>query len=358
MVHKDIGKRTSSFILLFFIFFFVGCNQLPLPGNATETPTVPPPTETSTPAPTVTLTPTALPPLVVLLSPPEGDLALASALEPQFNQLARDAGFRFQIRQTLSGAEAASDVAYLIALPPAPGLNEIITTARDTRILAVGIPNLIQAPNLIAIGTEVGSPANNAFLAGYIAALTTPEYRTGVIGLQDGPTADTTPLAFYNGMRFFCGLCRSGVPPFYEYPFYVNLPSTASDVEWHALADYMRNHAVRTVYVEPGVGGENTDDFYRYMAEQNLYVIGEVKPPEDVQNWWLVSMRQPDLESVYLQYWPQLLNGEMGVIIPLPATLSDINPNLLTPGKQRLVEEVLADLQGGFIDPLGVVESP
>lgn len=358
MVHKYTRKRNILLILFTFSLLFAGCNQLPLPRNATETPTVPPSTETSTPAPTATLTPTALPPLVVLLSPPEGDPALATALEPQFTQLAREAGFRFQIRQTLTGAEAAADVAYLIALPPVPGLNEIVATARNTRILAVGIPDLVQAPNLIAIGTETGSPANNAFLAGYIAALITPEYRTGTIGVQDSPTADTTPLAFFNGMRFFCGLCRSGVPPFYEYPFYVNLPSTGSDVEWRALADYMRNHAVRTVYVEPGVGGANPDDFFRYMAEQDLYIIGEVKPPEDVKDWWLVSMRQPDLESIYLQYWPQLLNGEMGVVVPLPATLSDINSELLTPGKQRLIEEVLSDLQAGFIDPLGVVESP
>lgn len=357
MVHKYTRLQTRLLLLLGTLFF-VGCNQLPLPNNATETPTVPPPTETATPAPTVTLTPTALPPLVILLSPPEGDLALSAALEPQFTQLARDAGFRFQIRQTLSPSEAASDVAYLIALPPAPGLNEIVAAARDTRILAVGIPDLIQAPNLIAVGTEIGSPANNAFLAGYLAALTTPEYRIGAIGLQDSPTAETTPLAFYNGMRFFCGLCRSGVPPFYEYPFYVNLPSTASDAEWRALADYMRNHAVRTVYVEPGVGGANADDFFRYMAEQDLYMIGEVKPPEDVKDWWMVSMRQPDLESVYLQYWPQLLAGETGTIIPLPADLSDLNNNLLTRGKRRLVEEVLADLQAGFIDPLGIIESP
>ena len=178
------------------------------------------------------------------------------------------------------------------------------------------------------------------------------------MGVQDSETASTTPLAFENGMRFFCGLCRSGVPPFYEYPFYVSLPSTASDIEWRALADFMRDRAVRTVYVEPGVGGEGAEELFRYMAEIGIYIIGEVKPPEDILAWWMVSMRQPDLEGLYLEYWPQLLNGETGVILPLPAQLTDINPDLFTPGKQRLAHEVLTDLQAGLIDPLGVVESP
>ncbi|HNB52277.1 MAG TPA: hypothetical protein PK530_10060 [Anaerolineales bacterium] len=358
MVHKYIHKHIILFMLLSLGLLMAGCNQLPIPGNATETPTLLPPTETPTPTPTDAPTPTPLPPLVVLLSPPEADPNLSAALEPQFTQLAREAGFRFQIRQTLSPEETAAEVDYLIVLPPAPGLEAIIATARDTRILTVGVPNLVQAPNLIAVGTEVSSPANNAFLAGYIAALITPEYRAGAIGLQDSPTAETTPLAFYNGMHFFCGLCRYAVPPFYEYPFYVNLPSTASDIEWRALVDFMRDRAVQTVYFEPGVGGAGVEDLYRYAAEQGLYIIGEVKPPEDILDNWLVSMRPPDLEGTYLQYWPQLLNGEMGVVIPMPAQLSDIQTDLLTPGKQRLVLETMADLEAGLIDPLGVVEAP
>lgn len=355
-------KYTSHWITLFVVttsvVLLMGCSNLPLPGNATATPTFLPPSETPTPVPTETPIPTPLPPLVVMFSPPEADPSLSAALEPQFAQLARDAGFRFQIRQTLSEAEAASEVDYLIVLPPAPGLDGIVAAARETRILAVGVPNLVQAPNLIAIGTEARSPVNNAFMAGYIAAFTTPEYRIGMIGIEDSPNAATLPLAFQNGVRFFCGLCRYGVPPFYEYPFYVSLPAAASDGEWRALVDFMRDRAVRTVYIEPGVGGAGAEDLYRYMAEQNLYIIGEVKPSEDILDQWLVSLRQPDLEGIFLQYWPQLLEGEMSVILPLPSQLADIQPDLLTPGKQRLLEEVLADLQAGFIDPLGVIESP
>ena len=40
-----------------------------------------------------------------------------------------------------------------------------------------------------------------------------------------------------------------------------------------------------------------------------------------------------------------------GQNLSTPLFLTDINPDLLSEGKQRLVEEVLSDLQAGFIDP-------
>ena len=120
----------------------------------------------------------------------------------------------------------------------------------------------------------------------------------------------------------------------------------------------MSDHVVRVVYVEPGVGGAGADDLYRYMAEIGLYVIGEVKPPDEALDYWMVSIRQPDLEGIYLQYWPQLLNGETGIYLPLPANLEDINRDIFSPGKQRLAQELLADLQAGLIDTLSLPEMP
>ena len=354
MVNKVYRHNSKQGIISFVVaalaaLLLAGCNNLPLPGGATETSPPPTPTKTPVPLPTETPTPTPLPPLLVLLVPPEADPALAESLEPQFAQLALEEGLRFQIRQSISAEETASEVDYLIALPPAPGLDGIVTAAPDTRFLAAGIPNLPESPNLIAIGSNRNVPDQNAFLAGYIAALTTPEFRTGVIGLDDSEHAEAINAAFETGVRFFCGLCRSGVPPFYEYPIFISLPSTASEVEWRAIADFMADRIVRTVYVVPSAGGAWREELLRHLAERGVYMIGESKPPEDIRDWWMVSMRQPDLEGIYLEYWPQLLNGETGIILPLPVQLADINPNLFSPGKQRLAEEILADLQAGLI---------
>lgn len=328
----------------------IGCGGLPLPNAATGTPPPVTPTESATLTPTVTPTPTALPPLLVLLAPPEADPALADALDTEFARRAQEAGFRFQIRQTISAEETAQNVDYLIALPPAPDLQSLVAAAPATRFLAAGVPGLVEAPNLIAIGANPTSPDQLAFLAGYIAALTTPEYRIGLIGVEDNANAGAVNAAFQNGVRFYCGLCLSGIPPFYEYPILISLPAAASEAEWRAIADFLTDRFVRTVYVVPGAGGAWNEALLRYLAERGVYLIGAEQPPANLQDWWMVSIRPPDLQQVYLEYWPRLIQDEPGFVLPLPAGLVDVNEELLSPGKRRLVEELLLDLQAGRID--------
>jgi hypothetical protein len=47
-----------------------------------------------------------------------------------------------------------------------------------------------------------------------------------------------------------------------------------------------------------------------------------------------------------------LLSGNIrgGSALMVPLQFANINPNLFTPGKQNLAEQVLTDLQEGFID--------
>jgi len=60
---------------------------------------------------------------------------------------------------------------------------------------------------------------------------------------------------------------------------------------------------------------------------------------------------QPDVVKAIQNAWPQLMGGEGGLTIQSPLGLSDIDPSLLSAGKQRLVEKMLEDLQSGFVTP-------
>ena len=60
---------------------------------------------------------------------------------------------------------------------------------------------------------------------------------------------------------------------------------------------------------------------------------------------------QPDVVKAIQVAWPQLLAGQGGLAVQSPLGLSDIDPSLLSPGKQRLVEKMLEDLQSGFVTP-------
>jgi hypothetical protein len=47
--------------------------------------------------------------------------------------------------------------------------------------------------------------------------------------------------------------------------------------------------------------------------------------------------------------WPDLLSGNGGQNVLSPLGLADVDPVFLSPGRQRLVEGVLDDLQAGRI---------
>jgi hypothetical protein len=47
---------------------------------------------------------------------------------------------------------------------------------------------------------------------------------------------------------------------------------------------------------------------------------------------------------------PGLLNGDGAIILELPLGFTAVNPDLFSPGRQRLTETMLADLMAGYID--------
>jgi hypothetical protein len=60
---------------------------------------------------------------------------------------------------------------------------------------------------------------------------------------------------------------------------------------------------------------------------------------------------QPDVIKAIQNAWPQLVAGQGGITVQSPLGLSDMDPTILSPGKQRLVQQTLNDLQAGFIAP-------
>lgn len=343
MIRKPIPA-----LLLFLLACGAACGAPPR-GDATPSAAPSPTVEASPTLPLPEPSPTALPPLVILLAPDTADPTLSTALQAELNRLAPQYGLRWQIRQTMTGAEVAAEAAYLVALPPGAEVAELVAAAPGTRFLAVGIPGLPAAPNLINIGSESAPAEIPAFMGGYIGALITADWRIGMIGVEgESETAELT--AFENGMRFFCGLCRPQYAPFYEYPFLATLPASASEEEWRALADFMRDRLVGTVYVGAGAGSA---DLLEHLASLGVNVVGRVSPPDGARGHYVASLRT-DLTAAYMEYLPRLLGGETGISAPLPLLLADVNPDLLPAGRLRLVQQTLADVQAGYILTGGV----
>jgi hypothetical protein len=317
----------------------------------TDKPTLtssPSPTASATPIPTLTPTPTSLPPLAVLLAPEGADEAAVSYLQTTLNAIVTGQGYRWQVRQQLSAADLAPELRLVVAVPPDPGLAQLAASAPDTQFLALGIPGLESSPNLTLIGVADGRPDQQGFIAGVIAAMLSPDWRAGAISLSDTVEGRSARSGFLNGAVYFCGLCRPIHSPFYAYPLYFELPSTATTAEWQEAANYIIDHYVQTVYVYPGAGDEA---MLSSLAAAGVNIISSGDPPASASGNWVVSLTTDPLPLIQSQV-EGLLNGTLsgGQSLAVPIQFTNINPALFTPGKQRAAEQILSDLQAGYID--------
>jgi hypothetical protein len=332
-------------IILTLSLLLSACGTLIPTGTPTPLPSA---TATASPAPTATptQTPTPLPPLAVLLAPPEADNELANAWQTALNPLITQAGMRWQVRQRLNAEDLTSDLRLVIVLPPDPGVADLAATAPGTQFLAVQIPGVEAGANLSTIGSSGARFDQQGFLAGFIAAMLTSEWRTGVISVSDTVEGRSARTGFVNGVVYYCGLCNPLYAPFYDYPLYVEIPAGSSSAEWQALAAYMIDHYVKMVYVYPGAGDPA---MLEALAQAGIYIISSGVPSEALQPYWVASLNT-DVLVLVQSLIPELLQGNGGLNLPLPIAITQVNEDLFSPGKQDLANKLLEDLQAGYID--------
>jgi hypothetical protein len=147
-------------------------------------------------------------------------------------------------------------------------------------------------------------------------------------------------------MKFDCGLCR----PFYflpwAFPQYIEIPADQEKNTYNAYADIlMLQYKVETIYIYPDV---YTEDLANYIGTTGTSMISTISPEQQPAGW--VMTIQPDVIKAIQNAWPQLVSGQGGTTVQSPLGLADIDPSLLTPGKQRDVEKKLNDIQAGLIN--------
>jgi hypothetical protein len=324
-----------------------GCSR------ATATPTQTPITVSNTPLPTIPPlpTPTSTPeiPLVVLFAPPGSDSQLAGTMQSILGGLAEKAGLRFQVRSALEVSELQTGVKVVVVLPPDPGIASLASAAPGVQFLALAIPGLQPSPNLSLIGGQGERPDQRGFLAGYIAAAITTDWRVAALGSNESSAGKAALGGFSNGVYYFCGLCRTVYPPFPAsgYPLIFSLPNGAGTADWQAAVTYFQAWQVQTVYVDPAVAGS---DLYQFLSDAGFNLLGSGQPPAGLEKQWVASLGKGDPLQLVSQDWTQLLAGQGGVSLDPPLEIQHVNADLLSPGRQHLAEKMLAELLAGYID--------
>jgi hypothetical protein len=352
---QSASSLRSILVLLLFSLFLTTCNTPP-----GKTPTIPPETsdtEDTQPVPQTqipeitpdvveTPAPTRGVERVFFLVPAGADPDQVAAIQPVLEMLAAGGNLQVEQRTTLTSAELTPDVRIVVSLGPDPGLQDLAASAPRTQFAGLGIPGIKVSRNLSVIDSDGARPDRIGFVAGYLAAVITEEWRVGVIAISDTAEGVAARQGFINGAIFFCGLCKQIYPPYYIYPLYVEMPAATSPAEWQSAADILVNRAVKTVFIAPMAGG---DDLLTYLAQAGVNLISSGTPPAGIRSQWVASI-QPSYIPALKALWPKMMAGDDGSSVPISLEIGNVNPDLLSPGRQRLVETIISELADGYID--------
>ncbi len=301
-----------------------------------------------TPEPTLTIisTFTPSPPRVILLTSKETDAELLSSIEVVISELVQEGGYIVETRTTLSPEEIDASMRLVIGLASDQGLEVLAESVEEVQFLGVGIPGLSPTDNLSVIGSMGFRHDQLGFLAGYISAVITQDWRVGVIGRSDITSGQAGMNGFVNGARYFCGTCRPVFPPYVQYPIKVDLSEIEMRDEWQQAVDALIEAAVQTVYVSPEI---EDPLLLSALAEYGMVLIGGSRPSDELLTHWVATLQSDPAEAIR-DLWADLLGGQGGANVPIPIKILDTNAELFSYGKQRIAETILHELLEGFID--------
>jgi len=335
-----------SLLLLILAMLFIACrpdgDELPVPSETD------PAVETEVPAEIVeepTVTPDV--PEVLLVISGDSDLDIAAQVQTALELLTGESGLTLKVENTLTPEMLLSGVRVVVGMGQGIDLSGLASSAPEVQFVAIHQPAAIPTANLSVIGDPIADLQRKAFMAGYLTALVSSDYKIAGLIASDQQYSEDVLDAFTIGVRYYCGWCRPSLPPYVNYPFYPQVESfpAASDLTAYQtlIADWLYL-GVNAVYVDmPLVSSE----LIVYLMDAGMNVVGGASPdlPRDQWVGTVVADPVPGLQRL----WPDLMSGMGGSLMPSSITVTDAGSGLFSEGRLRLFNRTLADLDAGLI---------
>ncbi len=334
--------RTLWTLLAAFMLLLGACSA---PGTSTQpqeglTPAASP-THTTAASPIATQTATQQPERVILVAPDNSDPALTASTAAGLTALAAADGLVFEQVSTLSTAPANTRI--VVFLNPGPEIKDLAGNTPDVQFVAIGALDL--QPLSANLNQILIQPEQTAFLAGFIGALAAPDWRVGGLVLD---TPATLQDAFLNGGRYHCGRCAPQYAPIVLFPVVSALPAGSDAASgWNAFKKLDEN-LLEVIYVDPVLA---SPELLAQLAGEGIGLIGSGAPSDDLRPQWIASVRADSLSALQA-LWPDLLAAKGGSSTFAPLVVDEVNPDWLSEGRLRLVEETAQGLQDGTISPV------
>lgn len=318
-MNRDPGLPGSYLAILIAGLLLAACSSA-----ATVEPAPAPPTATGTPA--ATITPTPVPELVLFA---EGDPALAERLRQWAAE--RGWGMRLVEPEGASGAlgDPRTDPQAVVVLRAPVGVE------LEPPAVLVEVEGAIPLERVSTVGTPATHHGEAGFLAGLLAGLTTQVEWVGQVTRAEDPLTVQYLAGFEQGLKVGCPRCRL-----------VSLSIAEVTV------DGFRGQGVDAVFVPPG---PDAFPIARALGEAGLWLVWVGELPEGLPASALAGRAAFAPEALVLPALEQLLGGAQAQAWPYTIAngglaLADVNPEAISPGRQRLLNEYYQAVVSGELD--------
>jgi hypothetical protein len=323
-----------------------------LAGCAPGTPEVETPiaeTEVETIVPTATdaqETPPVVdsPSKALLVRGAEVDPSVFDEIQILVETLTSDSGLSLEVLSGSSPDMVTPDVQVVIGVGANLDVNGFAASTPGVSFVAIGDPTATVMDNLSVIGDPADDARRQAFMAGYLSALTASDSKVAAIISSDHPASDLLAESFVVGARFYCGICQPLYPPYNPFPQWELLPVETTADGFRPLINTFADMEVEVLYVH---GDLASPDLFVIIQDLGIKVVSDRAPDVHRDNWvGTISIDPlPALETL----WPDVAAGMPGVKVPAAIQLINGAPGLLSDGRYRLFEEMIADLQAGLV---------
>jgi hypothetical protein len=336
------NRNQIQFIVALFltILLLSACSSSPLAPSATTTPSPIP----ATAVPTTSPTPTAAPAKAVLVAPPEAGSAQIEAARKTLQELTGNSALVLDERPALQPNELKPEMKIIVLLVPPANLKDLLSAAPQTQFLTFSGSDLADVPNLSVIRY---APEHQAFIAGYLTTLAANDWRSAGLFPSDGPLGSRIEEVFRNGSHYLCGNCTPLNPPYVSFPVTASKPAASPPAEWQSSAEQLKQNVIVAYYVAPEAA---SNELLGWVVQQQGMIFGGQTPPDSFKANWAATIRIDSL-AVLRDLWPSLVEGKGGQKKAANLQITDVNNELLSPGRKIRAEQVYQNLVDGLIDP-------
>lgn len=342
---EAVGKKTFWVVAtLLFVFNLTGCQSKGEDAVAQATATqrigeASPQVATETPQPA---------PGLVFINRSAEWQTMGLYMTEALDSFARERAWSFQTSFDLTGSDEFVNPFLIVVAGGDNDLGDLIESLSDTFFILVGIDGAVPSGRVAVIGPYGMRPDQVAFINGYISALVTSDWRTGILASSESGPSMAEQIGYRNGVTYFCGLCRVILPPFGDYPASVSM-TTPDENGLLAAYEQLTSQAVQTVTVSHQIPASSLDVAFRDPSTANALWIGPEAPAGEFRDRWIATVLPNPMLALPMAL-TRLEAGDELVSLAMTFDVRDVNSELLPEGKLEHVLQIIRDLEQGIID--------